>query len=202
MEKVWIFYGKTEELVDKSENKGRSETRAGRILLCYALNKLYRLSLQKGEEGIVQLEGMISKEKYGKPYLHDYPGIHFNISHSGEYVVCAVGEIPIGIDIQICRPVKVRRLLERTMNIREQEYIRSMDNPDMAFAVLWAQKESYLKWSGEGITRNLSELSMTDAVIEEIPIEKGYICQVCAAVSFRWEKVKHREETVPKFEQG
>ena len=63
-------------------------------------------------------------------------------------------------------------------------------SPEMAFAVFWAQKESYLKWSGEGITRNLSELSMENAVMEEIPIEKDYVCQVCAAVPFQWETVK------------
>ena len=130
---------------------------------------------------------MLSKGKNGKPYLHGYPEIHFNISHSGAYAGCAAAGVPVGIDVQIRQPVRGRRLLERTMNIREQEVIRSADDPEMAFADFWAQKESYLKWSGEGITRDLSKLSMEHAVMEEIPIEKGY---VCAAVPFYWEKIK------------
>ena len=53
-----------------------------------------------------------------------------------------------------------------------REAVRDAEDSEMAFAVFWAQKESYLKWSGEGITRNLSELSMENAVMEEIPIER------------------------------
>ena len=133
---------------------------------------------------------MLTKEQNGKPYLHGYPEIHFNISHSGEYAVCAAAGIPVGIDIQVRQPVRGKRLLERTMNAGEQEAVRDAEDSEMAFAVFWAQKESYLKWSGEGITRNLSELSMENAVMEEIPIEKDYVCQVCAAVPFQWETIK------------
>ncbi len=193
MEKVWIFYGKTDALSGKAEaggEKGKYETRAGRLLLCHALKEVYGLYLPKGEEGLAQLERMLSKGKNGKPYLHGYPEIHFNISHSGAYAVCAAAGVPVGIDVQIRQPVRGRRLLERTMNIREQGVIRSADDPEMTFAVFWAQKESYLKWSGEGITRDLSKLSMEHAVMEEIPIEKGCVCQVCAAVPFHWEKIK------------
>lgn len=193
MEHVWIFYGKTEELSGRAEErgeKGRIETRAGRILLGYALKKVYGLSLPIGNEGTAQLERMLSKGKNGKPYLHGYPEIHFNISHSGEYAVCALAGVPVGIDIQICQPLRGRRLLERTMNIREQEDIRNADEPEKAFAFFWAKKESYLKWSGEGITRDLSKLSMENAVMDEIPIENGYVCQVCTEVKFRWEKMR------------
>lgn len=48
MEKVWVFYGKTERLTGRAEEKGekgRLETRAGRVLLAHALKKLYGLSL-------------------------------------------------------------------------------------------------------------------------------------------------------------
>lgn len=193
MEKIWVFYGKTEALTGRAEErgeKGRTETRAGRMLLKHALKQLYGFSFPEGEEGLAQLEGMLTKEQNGKPYLHGYPEIHFNISHSGEYAVCAAAGIPVGIDIQVRQPVRGKRLLERTMNAGEQEAVRDAEDPEMAFAVFWAQKESYLKWSGEGITRNLSELSMENAVMEEIPIEKDYVCQVCAAVPFQWVTVK------------
>lgn len=193
MEKIWVFYGKTEELTSRTEakgEKGRLETQAGRYLLAHALDKLYGLSIPEGEEGLVQLEKMIAKGENGKPYLKGYPEIHFNISHSGAYAVCALAGISVGIDMQICRPVRRKRLLERTMNAREQEAIRGADDPEMAFAFLWSGKESYLKWSGEGITRDLSKLSMERVIMEEIPVEKGYVCQVCAAVPFSWEKIE------------
>ena len=193
MEKVWVFYGKTEGLTGRAEakgEKGRLETRAGRVLLAHALKKLYGLSVPDGEEGAAQLEKMLAKGENGKPYLHGYPEIHFNISHSGAYAVCALAGIPVGIDIQIRQPVRGKRLLERTMNALEQEVIQNAKDPEMAFAFFWARKESYLKWSGEGITRDLSKLSMEDAVMEEIPVEEGYVCQVCTAVQFSFEKIE------------
>lgn len=39
----------------------------------------------------------ISYGCYGKPYLRDYPNAQFNISHSGQFVACAVSDRPIGV---------------------------------------------------------------------------------------------------------
>ena len=41
----------------------------------------------------------------GKPYFQDYPDFHYNISHSGKYVVCGIicggqNPQPIGVAIQ------------------------------------------------------------------------------------------------------
>lgn len=41
-----------------------------------------------------------SKNQYDKPYLKDCPRFNFNISHSGEYELCAVDNKPIRIDIE------------------------------------------------------------------------------------------------------
>lgn len=37
---------------------------------------------------------------YGKPYLKGYSAFHYSLSHSGEWVACAVDTMPVGIDIQ------------------------------------------------------------------------------------------------------
>ena len=41
-----------------------------------------------------------SVQEYGKPYIPALPDMHFNISHSGRWIVCAVDSKPIGIDIE------------------------------------------------------------------------------------------------------
>lgn len=36
----------------------------------------------------------------GKPFLLDYKEVHYNLSHSGDWILCAVSDQPVGIDIQ------------------------------------------------------------------------------------------------------
>ncbi len=43
---------------------------------------------------------------YGKPFFIYNPYIHFNISHTGNYVVCAISDEPVGIDIELIKPIE------------------------------------------------------------------------------------------------
>lgn len=43
---------------------------------------------------------IISVGKYGKPCLSNYPHIYFNLSHSQDYVACAVSDSPVGVDVE------------------------------------------------------------------------------------------------------
>ena len=46
-------------------------------------------------------EHIIFKENnYGKPYLERFKEFHFIISYSGDYVVCAIANHPLGVDIE------------------------------------------------------------------------------------------------------
>ena len=47
----------------------------------------------------------ILRDEMGKPYLKDSK-LHFNVSHSGEYLAIAVSEILVGIDIQETKNIK------------------------------------------------------------------------------------------------
>lgn len=52
------------------------------------------------ELGIINKHIIFEKNKYGKPYLKGYENFNFNISHSGKFVVCAIDDKSIGIDIE------------------------------------------------------------------------------------------------------
>ncbi len=105
----------------------------------------------------------------GKPYIKN-SSIHFNISHSGNMVVCAVNDKPIGIDVENIRPINLKPAL-KVFNEKELKYLFPSGIPghfeitdDEAlikrFFELWTLKEAFVKYSGIGITDNLKEIDV------------------------------------------
>ncbi len=92
----------------------------------------------------------IAYGSYGKPYLRDSPNAHFNISHSGQYVACAVANQPVGIDVQEITPYR-SDVARRICNDIEFRKIETSAKPAEEFTKLWTYKEAYGKWSGVGI---------------------------------------------------
>ena len=84
------------------------------------------------------------RSQNGKP-LCDLP-LHFNCSHSGDYVACAVSAREIGIDLERIRPVHDRLL--RTLTPEEAAWLRAQPEQNTAFFRLWTMKESWLKCHG------------------------------------------------------
>lgn len=94
---------------------------------------------------------------YGKPYLRDYPNAHFNISHSGQYVACAVADRPIGVDVQVIGVYRTD-VAARVCSEEKLAGIETSDNSTFEFTKLWTRKEAYLKMLGCGITGGIREL--------------------------------------------
>ena len=159
---IYLYAGKIEEWTkDWKEEKNR-ESICGRLLLLRGLQELGydRLFPQnKDPEQLLEaLAASLKKGPYGKPYLTGYPEIHFNISHSGGWAVCALASMPCGVDIQERRPIRSRRMVERTMNAREQRQILEAEDGTGEFIKLWTYKESCIKLSGEGLHQDMKTL--------------------------------------------
>lgn len=85
----------------------------------------------------------------GKPYAERSP--EFNLSHSGEWILCAVGDTPLGADIEAARNVSPA-LMRRVCTAAELAFI---DGDPNRFLQLWTAKEAYLKYRGTGIVGDL-----------------------------------------------
>ena len=129
-----------------------------------------------------QLE--FSKNAYSKPFLVNSSHIHFNISHSGCYVACAVADEPVGIDIEIIKPVDLK-IAERFFALDEARYV--MDgNHTFRFYDVWTKKESRIKWEGKGLSKPITSFSVFDSdeqetiTYHEVFQNEEAICYVCS----------------------
>jgi 4'-phosphopantetheinyl transferase len=100
-------------------------------------------------------------EPYGKPCVAGLSSFHYNIAHSGHWIVCAVDCDPVGIDIEEIKPIS---LDVATYMFSMKEYSRLMDQDEAArlscFYEIWTLKESFVKWLGEGLSYPLPSFSI------------------------------------------
>ncbi|MCI8696980.1 MAG: 4'-phosphopantetheinyl transferase superfamily protein [Lachnospiraceae bacterium] len=84
---------------------------------------------------------------------------YFNLSHSGDYVLCAVSSAEIGTDIQQHCGKNVERLARRFFTEREAAALEQAgeerETRERLFYRLWARKEAYGKLTGKGIAAAL-----------------------------------------------
>ena len=135
--------------------------------------------------GISPYEIEFGATEKGKPYAKSVD-IRFNISHSGDMVVCAVSDKEIGIDIERIREINPKTS-EKFACEKEIEYINSHKN---GLFEIWTLKEAYFKCIGTGLGADIKNVSF-DIECEKIicsekgfdcrfiPVEEGYICAIC-----------------------
>lgn len=142
------------------------EHEAGQYLLRYAI---------KEEYGIPVLPA-IEKGTYGKPYFPSASNIHFNISHAGYMVVCAVAQAEVGVDIEAVRKIR-EGMVERVLTKTERGWLEKREDKESSFIRLWNLKESYVKMTGEGLSKDFREIEffLPDEDFDEILCnQKGY----------------------------
>jgi len=137
------------------------------LLLCLALKEEY------GIEEAVEFR----YNENSKPFLKDYPHIHFNLSHCKKAAACAVSDVEIGVDVQDVRPV-TDKVAKRVLTEDEYGNFKEAPNPDDFFCEIWSVKECFLKRSGQGIREDLRKIS-ADSIIDKTQYRgDGYFCCV------------------------
>lgn len=152
------------------------------------LSLLGRILLVKGLEQINYGfdESNLNYTSFNKPYLENN-AIHFNISHSGELVVCALTKIgAIGIDIEKINGTKISDFKSQ-MTVNEWKLINESTNANLSFFQYWTQKEAVIKTHGKGLSIPLKSFEVTKnkTIIEselyflkELKINDDYCCHL------------------------
>ena len=163
-----VLDGLISRLPDKRKKKalrfrhtgGKISCVVGYMVFLYGFRNLYGLSETPD----------FSIEKNGKPYLAEYPDIHFNISHCNGAVACIFGDMPVGIDIQDMRELTMRHA-ERVCSAEEIDRIVNSAEPDLEFCRIWSIKESLSKLTGDGVFRDIRNLAPRGTHLSTVFIE-------------------------------
>lgn len=119
----------------------------------YSVNELLETLYGRSPAPLAYIYG-----KEGKPYFRDLP-FYFNLSHSGDYVLCAISSEEIGADIQQHCGKEVEKLAGRFFSEREAAALEQVgaerEKRKKLFYRLWTRKEAYGKLTGKGITEAL-----------------------------------------------
>ncbi len=130
----------------------KKRTVAGEMLVRRVLSRIYWLPCEYFS---------FYTQENGKPCVRNFDK-KFSISHSGDYVVCAVDDDEVGIDIEQIRPVNLS-VCKRFFNDDEKFYVfgRKPDEKDFTgeatedmlrrFFEVWTYKEACVKLKGSGI---------------------------------------------------
>ena len=106
----------------------------------------------------------IEYTEYKRPYIEAGP--HFSISHSGEYVICALSsDVVIGIDIEKIRPVRLSDF-KSVLCSEEQQAIFQSKNRARLFCTIWTKKEAAIKAEGKGFYNRLNTVCALKDVVE------------------------------------
>lgn len=126
--------------------------------------------------------------EHGKPFLSYRPSLHYNISHSGDYVVCLLADQEVGIDVQVHRKANYERMLRRMVPREQYDEILSDVNAEEKFFEQWVLREAYIKWTGEGLSRDMRTISMDEGSCMLLDMEEGYSGAVWAMnpMEIRW----------------
>lgn len=141
------------EKIDRSRfEKNKRLCMAAWLVLMYALE----------QEGVDHRDIRLSFGEYGKPYLTDYPELFFNLSHSGNRVMCGVSDREVGCDVQQIKTYD-SKLAERFFCPEECQHIAAAgsEERDVLFFRYWTLKESFIKNLGRGLSLPLQEFCIS-----------------------------------------
>lgn len=148
--------------------------------------------------------------RYGKPYLKGREDIQFNVSHSGQYIVCCLDDKPSGIDVEKIIPIELKGIAESFLSLSEQNYIfgqNTLEESINRFYEIWTLRESFVKCVGRGLSISLNEFYIyfdkkgqikvdikefdSNYFFKKILVDRQYIMSVCSQNNIIIEKINY-----------
>jgi len=163
----------------------------GHCLLCRGLSDLFHIHFSAEE-----LSAHLGQGVHKKPFLPEYPDVHFNISHCSGLVVCAFSNAPIGIDAENIRPFR-DHLLRKVLTDSEKGFLMTTKNDPALYSEwffrFWTLKESRIKQSGTGMSVALTDFSFQFDVDAQSGSEKSLLHPLCSEKDLYFSQFRHAD---------
>ena len=136
---------KREKALRFRHNEDRVRTLVGDILVRVILCRDFNYRNSDIEYGY---------NEFNKPFLKGNSNIHFNISHSKDYVAAVFDDEEAGIDVEEVKEMEYEEIVKRFFTDYEYRWIMGQKKEDrlQCFYKLWTLKESYVKFKGKGMS--------------------------------------------------
>ena len=124
----------------------RAKARSYHSLIDQVLCTKAYLLLMKGLKEIYGIHRNPTFDYIGhqKPVLHEYPHIHFNLSHCRKGVLCVIADQPVGCDIEEIQQELDISLCHFCHNDSEVAHITASAEPCVEFTKLWTKFQNCL----------------------------------------------------------
>lgn len=181
-----LTYEKRKRVLSFKQTDDQLRSLKGEWLIRSLLSEILSLSFNKLSLDI---------NNYGKPYIKNVKGIHYNISHSSNWIVCAIANEKVGIDIEKIELIDYS-IFSTCLSTNEIEclYSQPTEKQLLLFYDLWTLKESFYKCIGEGFFIPLNSLSIDPSTynltfeessrypvsFKQYPIDPLYKLSVCS----------------------
>ena len=120
----------------------------------------------------------------GKPVFAQRDDLHFSLSHSGPYAMCAISDRRVGVDVQQIKPVHLS--VARRFHFRERDWLAEQPHEEQqrAFFHIWTRKEAWVKAVSQDQLLGLDEEDVIHGAegwqFSEYRLEDDYVAAVCA----------------------
>lgn len=116
-------------------------------------------------ETVYKRSAPIEIGQFGKPEIAQTGGapLYFNGADSGDWVICAFADRPIGVDLERVRTDRrVLSVARRMFGDAETAALEQMPirRRSRVFAEAWAKREAVMKWTGRGFNLPMAEIQI------------------------------------------
>ncbi len=119
--------------------------------------------------GVPSAELEISVGPRGKPRFTRFTDVHFSLSHSGSLAACALGPVPLGVDLEVVRERRGWADIAKAFFSEQEQLCLETRGAEAlgTFYHFWTRKEAWLKLHG------LSVWQVGKAPLSEVRRGKG-----------------------------